>query len=231
MSALTAPCSRTKVRNDFGCFIQEINSSPVPETIERCHVLSSGGPAPWAGLLLGARRVETRDLEAQGIKVSLPTHPQCRGQGSANLPMGLLSQAWLFISTACGSVGPQTHGRQAPLSVPQHAAPSFAHALSGSSCSICPVKVPLGSAHSPLLFLCSHLQLVMLLVSIPEPHLTLSPRQPDERGAVIILRLCLEAWWTEEPYWRSCLRELKSEACPLRAHLPLIADPPGLSQV
>lgn len=167
MSALTAPCSRTKVQNDFGCFIQEINSSPVPETIERCHVLSSGGPAPWAGLLLGARRVETWDPEARGIKVLLPTHPKCRGQGSKNLPLDLLSQAWLFISMACGLVGPQT-----PLSVPQYVAPSFPHALPGSFCSVCPVKIPLGSAHSPLLFLCSHLQLVMLLVSVTEPHLT-----------------------------------------------------------
>lgn len=32
------------------------------------------------------------------MRVLLPTRPTCPGQGSENLPLGLLSQAWLSIS-------------------------------------------------------------------------------------------------------------------------------------
>lgn len=59
MSAPTTLRSRTKVRNDFGCFVQEINSSLVPDTIEWGCVPQ--GPALWARLLHRTGSVEARD--------------------------------------------------------------------------------------------------------------------------------------------------------------------------
>jgi hypothetical protein len=84
MSAPTARCSRTKVQNDFGCLVQEINSSLVPETIEWCHVLSSRAYSRGQGYCSGWGGVGPGVLVVRRGP-GFPDTPTCLGQGQEAL--------------------------------------------------------------------------------------------------------------------------------------------------
>lgn len=143
MSAPSVPCSRTKVQNDFGCFVQEINSSPVPETIEWCHVLSSGAQHHGQGCCSRQGGWKRRIRRLRGRESCFPHVPRALVKDPRTCHLACSPRPGFPSPTAYGLVGLWTHGRQAPLFpwYPWYPAPLFPCALPGSSCSVCPVKV------------------------------------------------------------------------------------------